>query len=173
MFDNFTTVIFIIIAIVVFVGRTMAEARKQKNAPPRKTGEAAPHEEEFKSSGERIGPVHFEIKEEEDRKISAVQHAQQHSKKPAPVKAKTPGVSGPGFSGQGISDFGFAGSDLFKSQTAVPDRSYAASSVAKPAAPGHAAAQGQGGLHINLGKLSALQQAVVMAEILGPPKGLG
>ena len=156
MSDNFTTVIFIIIAVVVFVGRTILEARKRKNAPPRKTGEAAHHEEahqedDYQSLGERIGPVHFEIEEEKKKKLAALAAA----RKATVVKTNLIPKEDQGLPAVSRGTVPIAGSSAALSRNVQPQ----------------AAAQGPG-LHLNLSKLSPLKQAVVMAEILGPPKGL-
>ena len=129
MFDSLgSNVIFIIIAVVVLIGRTVFESKRKKKPPPPK---------------EKI-PVHF-IDEEDHIPKAAVK--------------KTPKIT-----------------PLF---SAAPDDSPFSpikSSIRKktdiPKSPAKTAIPERNNSLFNLDNLSPIQQAVVMAEILGPPKGM-
>ena len=144
--NNSSTVIFIIIAVVIFIVRAVAEAAKKKRTEEEDSASPADNAAETQaqrpqSSEERIGPLHFEIKEKED----ALARKQAAAKRAAALKS-APIIS---------SLKGDAPNKAAKVNAAPPP-----------------AAAGQGGFPLNVAKLSPLQQAVVMAEILGKPKGL-
>ncbi|MDR0496567.1 MAG: hypothetical protein LBH42_03020 [Treponema sp.] len=152
MFDSVFNLVIILIPLAIFIGRIVVRARNKHAPPP-----AAP----------RI-PVHFEDDEDEDeyvpfsfrespdyirelikaQSLAAQKQVPQVAVKPAPAPLKTqvftPEVN------LGIQP----GPSL---QRQVPD------SGAVPI---------QKGFTFNFEGLSPLKQAVVMAEILGPPKGM-
>ena len=130
MFESLgSNVIFIVIAVVVLIGRVVFQAKKGKSPPPPK---------------EKI-PVHF-IDEEEDLP------------KPRPVRKKPKAV--PLFS-TSLED-----SPLSPTKYSFQEAANLQQAPVKTAVPE------KKDFSFNLNKLSPMQQAVVMAEILGPPKGM-
>ena len=146
MFENFSNVIFIAVALAIFIGRTVAQARKKQKEPPPPPPKA---------------PVlHFE---DDDDDIPG------YLKKPAPKKqpVKQPVKK------QTSSLLGKAAAIKKDKDTSPPVPVTADRLFPARAAPlAGAASQGQEGFTFDLGHLSPMKQAIVMAEILGPPKAL-
>ena len=146
MFGSSSNIIFILIFMAVMIARTIFEARKKKKAPP------PPPQRP------RVQPLHFEEKEEAagalvTRSVTAA---------PAAKSAGKP-----------------------RKKTAPPAQVNNAASLAETASQPvsvreplqvienrQTVSQGQQGFALNLSHLSPMKQAVVMAEILGQPKGL-
>ena len=101
----------------------------------------------------RIPPLHFEIDEEEKTSQQIKTKGKTQKKQAAVPQKRIP--------------------DLFPEMTAAsPSPAGARPSPARENVKTGMPAAGQGGFALNLNHLSPLKQAVVMAEILGPPKGL-
>ncbi|MCL2319338.1 MAG: hypothetical protein FWC45_04580 [Treponema sp.] len=168
MGGSFLNIIFIVVLLVIFIGRTIAQARKKQEEPP----PPQPHI-----------PVHFEddpVEEPEYFKGKGPAHGSTAApaKKPAvstarqyqalkPLETYTPPALN--------TTLGSADADLFKPPAAARTTAkprMAPAGAAPGAAGAGAAAPGQKGFPANLSRLSPLKQAVVMAEVLGPPKGL-
>ena len=139
MFDPFN-IVFILVIVVVFIGRAVIQAKK----PPPKPPEI---------------PVHFE---DDDEPESAMTRESAHgAKTTSPVihAAKT-------------------SQNKSRLQTSLSPSTLTSgrAAVSKPSPAGTAGAgavsQAQGGVTLNLNHLSPMKQAVVMAEILGTPRGL-
>ena len=161
MFDSFSNVIFILVALTIFIVRMFAETRKKKKKPP-----PAP----------RVSPLHFEVDDDDEIPV--------RSKTPAKKASKTKAVIKPSLtmtalapekdSGPPVATEKSAGVVAAAGGESQPYRVSAAPSGGEPrpyrvsAAP----SAGKGGFVFNLNHLSPLKQAVVMAEILGPPKGM-
>ena len=130
-----SNLIFIFIALAIFIGRTIVEARKKKKPPPRKPERTIP-------------PIHFEA----DKPAAPAKKARQTQAAQKLSQAKA--ALAP------------------KEEVSLP--SAAVSPKPPPAAAKNVApvAAEQKVFSFNLNHLSPLKQAVVMAEILGPPKGM-
>jgi len=143
MFDSIFESIFIFIPVAIIIGRFILQARaKHKKPPPR-----------------RPDPIHFE--ENADRKKPKVKT--NVKKKPRPVPSL--------FSDRLSSSFP---EDKAKAKVSVP-KVKAAIKMPEPVknepvimAEPHV----EEGFFQKLNKLSPIKQAVIMAEVLGPPKAL-
>ena len=162
MFDSFFNVIFIFIIIVIFIGRTFAEAKKKKKAPP-------------PPPRPRVEPLHFEEKEEEDALEFLKSLAAQGTRSAAAAKPltktaeKARKTQAPDFAAQTANTFSFISTEdtsLYKTPSVTEPKPAPAKGTMRTVS------QGQAGFALNLNHLSPLKQAVVMAEILGPPKGM-
>lgn len=145
----FSNIGFIILAIVIFTGRAIIQARKKRNPPPKKpVAKRAPPKPKIS--------VHFEDDKEPD-----------YFRAKAPARVSRPKAV-------------FAGpeSTIFRESLATEksigrpgqasfDNPYP-KSQAIPAAGKASPEKG----YARIGQLSPLKQAVIMAEILGPPKSL-
>ena len=145
MFENFSNLIFIAVALAIFVGRTVVRARKE-----REEGEA---EKAAPPPQPKVQSLHFEEKERATtRKAQAP--AKAPAKKPVPAARLAQ-------SARRESPVAITADQLFPVRAAAPV----------------AAVQQQPGDFSfnfgNLGNITPLQQAVVLSEILGPPKSLG
>jgi len=140
MFDSTANIIFIIVLVVIFIGRTIAQAAKKKQEEPPPI------------------PVHFEDDEEEHFNPRNLAPNNQPVK-PAAVPPKM-------------------GQYRPLPQSALsPSIAASGGTVPRTAPAGQGAVTGtvppaQKGFNLNLNHLSAMKQAVVMAEVLGTPKGL-
>ncbi|MCL2602274.1 MAG: hypothetical protein FWD91_05620 [Treponema sp.] len=156
MFENFSNVIFIAVALAIFLGRTIAQARKQRAEEEKNTAEGASAEPEYEPMARqktRRTPLVLLEEEEDDyipgylKKPSSVSPvkppAKKQAAKPAAPKAPPP-LPSPSFD------------ELFPMK---------ASAAARTSSAGQDFA-------FNLNHLSPLKQAVIMAEVLGPPKAL-
>ena len=174
MFDSLFNFVIILIPLAIFIGRFVVQARN-KNAP--------------KPPPPRI-PVHFEDDEDDERGDSFAPHTLSHgaaeyfrglshTQQTAAQKAaqpRRPSVA-PGKLGESLNQQGPG--NLAASLVAGPP--YTAPSTAtsgslasgSPAAasPSSAAQPEQGNFFARLSQLSPMKQAVIMAEVLGPPKG--
>ena len=139
MFDNFFNVIIVIIAMVIFIGRTIAQTRRARSKTPPPKAPVPAFFEEDDDDKENYRDLAYYIKLEE-------QAAKAASSKKSIPKVKTEPL---------IKDT----SIIEPVRTLVSPRPVP---VASAKAPGP----------LNLSHLSPLKQAVVMAEVLGPPKGL-
>jgi hypothetical protein len=163
MSDSFSNLIFIALAIAVFVGRTILQAKKKREPPP------------------RIPPVHFM-----DKKGTPVQRKTPVQKRASflEYKEQEEDVFTYAFS-RGSSEFfrDSVTSDVAASgASAVPAASQNGKTIRQtqtvlvptPVSGPRASQkyQGQRGFVLNLNHLSPMKQAVVMAEILGTPKGM-
>jgi len=142
MGDTFLNVLFIVVVVAVFIVRTILGAKKKKEPPPKV-----------------VIPVHFEDDREPEPVIKKTQAAiQKKPVKKAPffeALPLDPAIELP-LSGQA--------QNKKKTPDAAASKSGAARAPVIPQAPQRSP--------LNLDHLSQLKQAVVMAEILGPPKGL-
>ena len=139
MFDSFTNLIFIVVVLVIFIGRNILQARKRN----RLSTEAQDHDDD-------------EDEEEEDYED---EHAYFKGKAPVQNLQPQPGFAPP----------------LVK--TAFPAAMPPAGTISRTSAPERpgvsgTASAGQKSFPQNLNYLSPMKQAVVMAEVLGPPKGM-
>ncbi|MCL2381454.1 MAG: hypothetical protein FWC64_07645 [Treponema sp.] len=154
MFENFSNVIFIAVALAIFIGRTVAQARKKREAE-----EEEARNPQQKPAAPRVPPVHFQEKDDDDyvpgylRKPAAAQGAAgsrtaaKPTKKPSPLAAKAaPALK----------------------MDILPEPAPAPAVSVRP----WVAASGRREFAFNLNHLSPLKQAVVMAEVLGQPKGM-
>jgi len=143
MFENFSNLIFIAVMLAIFIGRTVLQARKKKDEEAEQEKAPPP------PPRPRVQALHFEVKDDDDVgyvKKPPVRTAKQPIKKPA---AKT--VSS------------------IKKEIAPPpnvEKLFPIKGTAR------AVSSEQAGFSFNLDHLSPMKQAVVMAEILGPPKGM-
>jgi len=138
MFDSFTNLIFIVVVLVIFIGRNILQARKRN----RLSTEAQDHDDD-EDEEEDYEDEHAYFKGK-----APVQNLQPQSGFAPPlVKTAFPAAMPP------------AGTI---SRTSAPER---------PGVSGTASA-GQKSFPQNLNYLSPMKQAVVMAEVLGPPKGM-
>jgi hypothetical protein len=142
MFDSFSNVIFVIIALAIFIGRTILQAQGKKKPDP--------------DPKPRI-PVHFEDDDKGEPYIFSRgasdyiknMAAEIKKKNPAPLIAEAKIPPPPAVSPEGMAAGETATANV-NSRTAAP----------------------AGQVVFNINHLSPLKQAVVMAEVLGPPKGL-
>ena len=146
MFDGLPNLFFLLIPLAIFIGRMVFEARARRDRSP-----AQP----------KI-PVHFEDEdddEETERGFFLRNHAEHTPAAPVPsVPAKAPAA-------------GALGAMFSASPAAIPPGA-GAGLAAQPAPPPPPSPRGAPGLPPNIKRLPPLKQAVVMAEVLGPPKGL-
>jgi len=142
MFSSSANIIFIIVLVVIFIVRSIAQVTKRK-------GEEEPPPI----------PVHFEDDDEEPQRVHGAIRSAPRPKPPVIQAGKL---------------------DQYRplTQTVLPSSTAAPGAVAAPRAPsaGMSAAAGAApparkGITLNL-NLSAMKQAVVMAEILGTPRGM-
>ena len=156
MFENFSNVIFIAVALAVFIGRTVSQARKNKEAKEQKKAAPPP------PPSPKIQALHFEEKDNDELgyfKKAAAQPASKAVKPPvkASLKKQPPSL-------------------LTKASTLKKDTSPPVPSNIDKLFPVKGTARTlsseQEGFSFNLDHLSPMKQAVIMAEILGPPKGL-
>jgi len=144
MGDSFLNILFIIAVVAVFIVRTISSAKKKKEPEPK----------------EKI-PVHFEDEDDEDPsyfKNKAAEETIKTIEKKASVIETIP-------LSQAAEALPSQIKNVRKASAAPPPKG----GVSRPTA---APVELQKGFPNNLNKLSPLKQAVVMAEILGPPKGL-
>ena len=149
MFENFSNVIFIAVALAVFIGRTIAQARKKREAE-----ESDQEAAKARPASPRVPPVHFE---DDDDYIPG------YLKKPTPqtpnrVAAKSPKKQ----SAAKVAP-------VVKSEPTPPAN---VDMLFSPARPSRTASSDREGFSFNLDHLSPMKQAVLMAEILGTPKGM-
>jgi hypothetical protein len=177
MFESIFNYIFILIPIAIFVGRVVVQAKNKRSPPP---------------PPKRI-PVHFEDDEDEypaKPKVppKAVQPKGIFSKEIFPKefyeslkresfpKETIPGESFPAesFPKEDVPKDNFSldnyRRDSFPLESYPPAPALSISAARQPSASQKRETPKAGGL--NLGHLSPLKQAVVMAEILGTPKAL-
>ena len=163
---SFANIIFIVLAVVILIGRTVVQTKKKKAPPPKKpAAKSVPQKPKIS--------VHFEDDKEPDY---------FRNKTPASV-SKTGSKTQVTHAAQGSP--AAQGSYAARSQKAALTKSLlfektpfnepitAASDI--PASKSQAVltrgVSPERGI-VNLNQLSPLKQAVVMAEILGPPKSL-
>ena len=144
MFDSIFNLVIILIPLSIFIGRAIVQARS-KHAPPPKIPVHFEDEEEGFPGGEAS---EYMGREEHDFFPSALtrgatEHPKGQEAPPVAAKKRAPRV------------------ELSPLTGVMPAQ--------KPPAPAGKALS-PGGLAIN--HLSPMQQAVVMAEVLGPPKGM-
>jgi hypothetical protein len=159
MFENFSNLIFIAVALAVFVGRTVAQARKRREADeekaadansPQRPGAGQGARQATRPAAPRVPPVHFEEKSKDDdyvpgymkKSSPAKPAAKKPAAKPAPAPIATPILPSANLD------------KLFPARAPMATRANFAEQE----------------FSFNLGHLSPLKQAVIMAEILGPPK---
>ena len=143
MGDTFLNILLIIAVIVVFIVRTISAAKKKKEPEPK----------------EKI-PVHFEDDEDPSYfKNKAAEEIIKTIEKKASVFEVIP------ISQTAEGPLPSQNKNIKKASAAPSPKGGAGRTAAAPEEP-------QKGFPYNLNKLSPLKQAVVMAEILGPPKGL-
>ena len=148
MFENFPNLIFIAVALAIFVGRTVAQARKRRESEEKSAaGADSRPKPTARPAAPRLPPIHFEDNDDD--------YVPGYLKKPSPVKPPV------------------------KKPAAKPVPAMAKTPIPPPANldklfPARAQSVEAAGqeFSFNLGHLSPLKQAVIMAEILGPPKAL-
>ena len=148
MFDSVSNLIFLLIPLAIFIGRIVVEARSKRSGGGGTTA--------AKPAAPRI-PVHFEDDEPAYfKKKTSTQSSTTASKRTqAAKKPKT--ASAPYTS---------------PLEAASPPASASAGSRVPAKNAARAVSLEQQGFPLTLAKLSPLKQAVVMAEVLGPPKGM-
>ena len=145
MFDSLFNVLIVLIPLAIFIGRAIVGARSKHAPPPR----IPVH---FEDDDDEEEPGYFKGKEPVyDSKVSGAKtHSQVYRQRVSPssviTAALTPEDAPPALSPK-----------------TVPARRAAGAGMVSPV---------QQGLPLNLNHLSPMKQAVVMAEILGPPKAL-
>jgi len=153
MGDSVLNVIFIIAVIAVFIVRTISSAKKKQEPEPKV----------------KI-PVHFEDDEEPSYfKAKAADEIQKKDEIPKKIEKKLSALE--------TQPLGQIVEVPLPSQIKNVKKASAASTpkggaVRATAAPAAAPVEQQKGFPYNLNRLSPMKQAVVMAEILGPPKAL-
>jgi len=140
---SFGYVIFIIIVVVVFVIRAVAQAGKKHEEPP-------PIPVHFEDDIEEPSAVRDTVHKSAPVKPPAVSAAKMGQYRPLPQLSLSPNVT--------------------TAARAAPAPKVSPA-YGSPVGAG-AASTGQKGIALNLNHLSPMKQAVVMAEILGTPKGL-
>ena len=166
MFDSLFNFVIILIPLAIFIGRFVIQARN-KNAPK----PPQPHI-----------PVHFEDDEDEEEEFSPYalsRGATEYFRGLSPAqKAAQPKPSRTsGKLGETLNQYGPGNlaASLASGQSYAPPASsgsLAPAPVRSPSAGSGSLASGQKDFFANLSKLPPLKQAVVMAEVLGPPKGI-
>jgi len=146
MGDSFLNVIFIIAVIVVFIVRTISAAKKKQQPPPKVEI-----------------PVHFEDDEEPAYFKNLAAETAPKTPVQKPFEQRIPG--------QDLLPHIKAMEQQLSSQKQNVKKTAAPKDKAKQTEAAPLAKQQQS-FPQNLSNLSPLKQAVVMAEILGPPKGL-
>ena len=142
MGDSFLNILFIVAIAVVFIGRTISAAQKKKEPPPKVTI-----------------PVHFEDDDDEPGYLKNLAEASVSEEVPKKsIAPKVPRLV------ELKEEPLFSKFQDIKTSEAPPSKG----GVVRTAA----ASEEQKSFPLNLNKLSPMKQAVVMAEILGPPKGL-
>ena len=168
MGNSFSAILIIVIAVVIFIVRLVADVNNRKEADD-SDSPSGNQKQRPQVNGDRIGPIHFELKDDEEpsgaKHFTAARQGAgtkpssgQKALRPKNVQASKAYPSG---------DTEFHGTLTFETKT-----SPATTAAMRGKLPSSQAPSGQGGLPLYLGKLSPLQQAVVMAEVLGKPKGL-
>ena len=151
MFNSLANILIVLIPLSIFIGRAIVEARSKRAPPPRI-------------------PVHFEDDDEPEyfkRKTSA--HSAEASNTQAAKTARRQKVlpSSASIVTTAFSSEGDTGSSLVStaagSPRAAPARRNTGTGTDSPERKDFV---------LNLNHLSPMKQAVVMAEILGPPKGM-
>ena len=148
MFDNTFNVFFVAIAIVVFVGRSLLQVRAGRKAAAKKKPRPKPVVFEDDDEPYRDLAYYVELEEKKAKEEAA-------AKKKA-VSRKTPPVQR-------------MVKDMMISEPISPKLSAATFPVAPLVSAGRS---GRRSGFTGLKHLSPLKQAVVMAEVLGPPKAL-
>ena len=152
--ENVSNLIFIAVAMAIFIGRTVVQARKkkeeEKNPPP-------------PPPKPQVQALHFELKDDDEDDIPgylkkpAAAPVAKVAKQPVKPTKKQP------------SSLLTKASAVKKKDMPIPanvDKLFQNKGTAV------AASSEQSGFSFNLDHLSPMKQAVVMAEILGPPKGM-
>ena len=148
MFDNILNLIIIFIPLAIFIGRVVTRARSKHHPPPKVP--------------QPYIPVHFEDDDEDDSDYFKNLAAQGSSPQLATAKPQTAAKpqARPGQRPLTSQLLGNIDSPLVRG--AAAGKKPVKETVAAP----------REGFALNLNHLSPLKQAVVMAEILGPPKGM-
>ena len=144
MFDSLFNILIVLIPLAIFIGRSVSRARARQTSPP---------------PPPRI-PVHFE--DDDDYEYEFYAHKAGETKPPKPASRPLPSKAAPVFESP------FVGKDDFNRVTEA-SRTLRQMKTTGGSIP--ASASEKKGFPHNLNHLSPLKQAVVMAEILGPPKG--
>ena len=166
MFDSLFNLIIILIPLSIFIGRFAIQARN-KDAP--------------KPPPPRI-PVHFEDDENEDERddefspFALSRGADEYFKglsqgAPAPKPSRKPRPSGKLAETLKPHGPGNLAASLATTEKAAAIGPSVSSAISKTSAAS-GSLPGQNDFLQKLNRLSPLKQAVVMAEILGPPKGI-
>ena len=152
MFEDFSNLIFIAVAAAIFIGRTVAQARKRREAAEKKENAPPPPSP---SPRPRVQTLHFE--EKDDDYVPGYLKKSPPAAKTAKSAAKKPSLAA-------------------KAAPVVRDTTPPVPANLDKLFPARALRSGgdlpEQGFAFNLDHLSPLKQAIVMAEILGPPKGL-
>ena len=151
MFDSFFNVLIVIVALIVFIGRTVLQVRGKKKAPVQQQKKQAPQQQKKQAT------IFFEDKDDEPYRDLAyyVELEEKKAKEAAAAKKKAAQKKIP--NEQVVKDTRVT-EPVFPKITqasAIPTQVQVHTSVLS-----------------DLRHLSPLKQAVVMAEVLGTPKGL-
>ena len=165
MVENFSNLIFIAVALAVFIGRSVVQAKKrQKEEEEEKKNPKPKPKPQVQGQRPKVHTLHFEEDGEDD-------YVPGYLKKPAPAPKPVPAK--------------VTKKPQTPARTPLPSRSVPTPpqvdrafpivptiSSVRPIMPIGALSSGEEGFNLNLNHLSPMQQAVIMSEILGQPKGL-
>jgi len=169
MIDMSLNLVIVLFALAIFIGRTVVAARKKHKPASKKAPAPAPVQ--VKKEDDDL--PHW-LREPAHAKKAAAAPKQKAARNLRPNRPKAGDLAAFIESHASVSaaipvpegNIDPEGSRRQVPVKEAPARAILASLTEKPAAVS------SGGSLFNLGKLSPLKQAVVMAEILGPPKGL-
>ena len=145
MFDNLFNLIIILIPLAIFIGRAVVRARGRHAPPPKPPPPAPVQIDEY----------------EDDYDVTHWERASEHIKRPLATQGTTRVQTAPTIAPPLLTGFQDQPLSIQKPLVSVDPKVSVKSTVA-PEQKGFP----------NLSYLSPLRQAVVMAEILGPPKAL-
>ena len=155
---NLSNILFIFIAVAIFISRTIVQARKKQAPPPRI-------------------PVHFE--DDEDPEYFKRTSAAKETASGSTVKTARPKQSlnlQAALSSSSITESKVKSAAFNSGDTGIYNAPSGTAIGPKTATARNAGAAGvspaRSGFALNLNHLSPMKQAVVMAEVLGPPKGM-
>jgi len=172
MSDSFPNVIFIIAALVIFIGRTILGVKKKKKDPPPPVPvrEKIQEDDDFRPHWERTSETHGVQKV--TGKAAAPESSRVRQIQP-PKPKKVLSTIKKGTASKGLSA-GFnkpAYQSSIAASYSTPSASLPNKSSARSISAGSNSRE-QKAFPLNLDHLSPMKQAVIMAEILGTPKGM-
>ena len=149
MFDSFANLLFVFVALAIFIVRTVVEARKKKAPPPRvppvhfEDGKKAPASGNKRIEEGEYSPYLSRGASEYSKGMTTQSTTKARKKQSQPLAARA------------VKD-----TDLL---SVTADKTSPAKGITPPVSP-------ERRIGLNLNHLSPMKQAVVMAEVLGPPK---